>query len=203
MKKLVSLFIAVVMILSVAAPAFAVSSADAAYSSTSAVSSPDGVISDFFEDLINFFKWLFGMDDDKAEYKLTFITNGGTEMAPMYIKEGSSIPDPAIPQKTGYTFIGWTPVIPDKMPAYDITVEAEWAVNIYTISFDSAGGSPVESITARYQSKVTAPADPAREGYIFAGWQQYSYEKGAWVSAEIPAYMPANDIQLRAAWYKL
>jgi len=43
------------------------------------------------------------------------------------------------------------------------------AVN-YTIYFDSNGGSTVTSVVSDGSSQVTIPADPTKDGYIFAGW---------------------------------
>ncbi len=75
------------------------------------------------------------------------------------------------------------------MPAGDLTVVAQWNVNAYTITFDSAGGSAVAPITQDYGTAVIAPADPTRDGYIFAGWQP-----------ALPATMPAGDLTVVAQW---
>lgn len=40
----------------------------------------------------------------------------------------------------------------------------------YTVTFDSKGGSSVDSQTVNKGSKVTKPSDPTRSGYTFAGW---------------------------------
>ncbi len=40
----------------------------------------------------------------------------------------------------------------------------------YTVTFDSKGGSSVDSQTVNKGSKVTKPADPTRSGYTFGGW---------------------------------
>ena len=40
----------------------------------------------------------------------------------------------------------------------------------YTVTFDSNGGSDVAKQTVTSGEKVNKPADPAREGYEFAGW---------------------------------
>ena len=40
----------------------------------------------------------------------------------------------------------------------------------YTVTFDSKGGSVVESQTVSAGGKATAPAEPTKTGYTFAGW---------------------------------
>lgn len=67
-----------------------------------------------------------------------------------------------------------------------------WTPPYYTITFDSAGGSAVASITAAYCSALTAPAAPTRDGYTFAGW-----------TPEFPATMPLNGASLTAQWTPL
>ena len=52
----------------------------------------------------------------------------------------------------------------------DITVTANFAANSETITFDSNGGSAVTAITQNYGTSVSAPADPTKTGYTFAGW---------------------------------
>ena len=44
------------------------------------------------------------------------------------------------------------------------------AKDIYTITFDAAGGSAVESIYKEHGATAAAPADPTKDGYNFAGW---------------------------------
>ncbi|HDR16501.1 MAG TPA: hypothetical protein ENN79_13665, partial [Desulfobacteraceae bacterium] len=88
-----------------------------------------------------------------------------------------------------YTFSGWEPGVPATMPAEDLTVTAQWTVNQYTITFDSAGGSPVDAITGDYGTEVVVPEAPTREGYTFSGWEP-----------EIPATMSAENLILTAQW---
>ena len=41
---------------------------------------------------------------------------------------------------------------------------------VYTVTFDSNGGTPVPQQELRHGGKVTMPAAPTREGYTFDGW---------------------------------
>ena len=40
----------------------------------------------------------------------------------------------------------------------------------YTVTFNSALGSAVESQTVKENETVVKPTDPTREGYVFGGW---------------------------------
>ena len=122
-------------------------------------------------------------------YTVTFDTNGGSEIAPITQDYGTAITAPADPTREGYTFIGWDKAIPATMPAENVTVTAQWEINRYTVTFDTAGGSEIAPITQDYGTAIAAPADPTREGYTFIGWDR-----------EIPANMPAENVTLTAQW---
>ena len=122
-------------------------------------------------------------------YTITFDTAGGSEIAPITQDYGTVITAPEAPTREGYTFIGWDKEIPTTMPTENMTVTAQWEINQYTITFDTAGGSEIAPITQDYGTAITAPADPTREGYTFIGWDK-----------EIPTTMPAENITLKARW---
>ena len=123
------------------------------------------------------------------QYTITFDTNGGSEIAPITQDYGTKITTPADPTRKGYTFKGWDKEIPKTMPAENMTVKAQWEINRYTITFDTAGGSEIAPITQDYGTNITSPADPIREGYTFIGWDR-----------EIPKTMPAENITVTAQW---
>ena len=123
------------------------------------------------------------------QYTITFDTAGGSEIAPITQGYGTAITAPDDPTREGYTFIGWDREIPTTMPAENMTVTAQWEINRYTITFDTAGGSEIAPITQGYGTAITAPADPTREGYTFIGWDR-----------EIPTTMPAENMTLKAKW---
>lgn len=123
---------------------------------------------------------------------VTFQSEGGSEVASQ-IRANTPADRPADPTKEGYTFIGWyngesewnfeTPV------TEKLTLTAKWQINRYTITFDTAGGSEVPSITQDYGTAITAPANPTKTGYTFAGWDK-----------TIPTTMPAEDMTITARW---
>ena len=122
-------------------------------------------------------------------YTVTFDTAGGTEIAPITQGYGTAITAPAAPTREGYTFIGWDTEIPTTMPAENMTITAQWKINKYSITFDTAGGTEIAPITQDYGTQIASPAAPTREGYNFVGWDK-----------SIPATMPAENITITAQW---
>ena len=102
---------------------------------------------------------------------------------------GTPVTVPDDPTREGYTFIGWDISFPDKMPAKITTITAQWTINQYTITFDTAGGSEIDSIEQDYDTAITAPDAPTKEGYAFIDWD-----------TTVPAKMPARDMTIKALW---
>ncbi|MGN0543781.1 MAG: InlB B-repeat-containing protein, partial [Acutalibacteraceae bacterium] len=123
------------------------------------------------------------------QYTITFDTDGGSEVAPITQDYNTDVTAPANPTKTGYTFDGWDKEIPTKMPAENVTITAKWTINQYTITFGDTGDSVIAPITQDYGTAITAPANPTKTGYTFAGW-----------SPAVPETMPAESITINATW---
>ena len=122
-------------------------------------------------------------------YTITFDTAGGSEVPSITQDYGTAITPPAAPTRTGYTFAGWDKTIPATMPAENITLTARWTVNQYTITFKPENGGQDIVIKQDYGTAITAPANPTKTGYTFAGWDR-----------ESPTTMPAGDMTITAQW---
>ena len=87
---------------------------------------------------------------------------------------GATATLPEAPTKEGYTFAGWYvgEVAYDFTTAVtaDVTVKAAWALNSYTVTFDTDGGSAVDAQTVAHGATAEAPAEPIKVGYAFIGW---------------------------------
>lgn len=123
------------------------------------------------------------------QYTITFDTAGGSEVPSITQDYGTAITPPAAPTRTGYTFVGWDRESPTTMPAGDMTITARWQVNQYTITFKPENGGQDIVIKQDYGTAITAPANPTKTGYTFAGWGR-----------ESPTTMPAENITLTARW---
>ena len=75
------------------------------------------------------------------------------------------------------------------MPAENMTITARWQVNQYTITFKPENGGQDIVIKQDYGTAITAPANPTKTGYTFAGWDK-----------TIPSTMPAGDMTITARW---
>ena len=98
--------------------------------------------------------------------------------------------------REGYTFKGWRPAILETETRGDQVVEAQWTVNQYTVTWKlnggqwQGGGTDDRVNNHNYGAEVTKPVDPSRTGYTFTGWSP----------AEIPATMPAENLEFTAQW---
>ena len=125
-------------------------------------------------------------------YTVTFQSEGGSEVASQ-IRANTPADQPADPTKEGYTFIGWYKGeekwnFADAV-ATDLTLTAKWQVNQYTITFKPENGGQDIVIKQDYGTAITAPANPTKTGYTFAGWDK-----------TIPSTMPAGDMTITARW---
>ena len=128
-------------------------------------------------------------DYTRNSYTITFDPNWGSEVSAITKKFEESFTKPSDPTREGYSFDGWDKNIPSTMPAINQTITAKWKINQYTITFDTDGGTTIDPITQDYNTAVTAPANPTKEGYTFDGWDK-----------AIPSTMPAINQTITAQW---
>ena len=120
------------------------------------------------------------------EYTITYLVDEQS-IGSGTIPYGGPIWQPRIPQKEGYTFTGWTPAVPDTMPAEDLTFRAVFKANPYTVTW-IVDGAEFKTETVLFGQPVSAPT-PEKAGYTFSGWD-----------AEVPAAMPAKDLTFRGSF---
>ncbi|WP_303871687.1 InlB B-repeat-containing protein [Acetobacterium wieringae] len=131
----------------------------------------------FTEDTITGDTTLYGKWDATA-LTVTFDSQGGSVVGSISADYNMMITSPSDPFKPGFTFKGWYQdaacntvwtFASDRVQS-DLTLFAKWDVNLYTVSFDSLGGSDVPAQTAQNESVTPKPVDPIRSGYSFGGW---------------------------------
>ena len=113
--------------------------------------------------------------------------------------------------KTGYTFAGWDTAADGSgtdhavgsifiMGSSDVTLYAKWTTNIYTVTFDSQGGSAVSSQIVSHGGKVTKPTNPTKTGYTFGGWYK---ESGCTTPWDFATDTVTANVTLYAKWTPL
>ena len=135
-------------------------------------------------------------------YAVTLHPNGGTinsgNVTGYTYGVGVTLPTADDMIYTGHTFKGWYDN--ENLTGSPVTAIggtgtgnkeywAKWEINQYTITVKPENGKADITITQDYETAITAPADPTREGYTFMGWDR-----------EIPTTMPAENITLKARW---
>lgn len=118
---------------------------------------------------------------DPTTYTVTFESNGGSAVTAIAnVEANSTITAPTNPTRSGYTFDGWYKdvaltddwVFATDVVTANITLYAKWTViPTFTVTFQSNGGTAVAAITnVANNSLITAPTNPTRANYTFAGW---------------------------------
>ncbi|MBR4399041.1 MAG: InlB B-repeat-containing protein [Fibrobacter sp.] len=111
-------------------------------------------------------------------YMVTFVTKDKGETIKQYqVKAGEDSPEPTLEEMEehpveGYTFTGeWDKDFHNVQT--DLTVEAQYDINVYTVKFFSYDGSQIgKDQSVNYMESAVAPTAPVREGYEFAGWSE-------------------------------
>lgn len=111
---------------------------------------------------------------------VTFVTNGGTDVAGQTVKTDAKITEPSDPTRTGYTFGDWyTDQSCTKAWNFDsdkvsdaMTLYAKWTANTYdvTLNLNYVGAAEPTKITVTYDGTYSALTTPERAGYDFLGW---------------------------------
>ena len=136
---------------------------------------------------------------------VTFDSQGGSPIGAQTVKLGGTANKPAAPTKDGFKFVRWTTDADGTQP-YDfnsvvtapVTLYAQWAV-AHKVTFDSTGGSAVDTQLVGDGEKASAPANPTRTGYTFAGWSTDAagtrpYGFGTPVTGDLTLYAKWTDV---------
>ena len=122
---------------------------------------------------------------NKSEtFTVSFYTDGGSKVEFQWVKSGESASRPTDPTKEGYVFDDW--YIGNDIYDFsskvnkDITLYAKWResngeddviAKKIVVTFDSDGGSEVESQTIEENGTINQPTNPTKKNYQFVSWQ--------------------------------
>ena len=124
----------------------------------------------------------------KAEYShyyVRFVCDGEV-VSESFQRAGSYIVQPQMPERTGYTFVGWKGV-PELSPAEDVVYTGEYKVNKYKLDY-LVNGVVFATDSIAYGSEIVLRVVPTKEGHTFSGW------------SEAPALMPAEDVVIEGSF---
>jgi len=115
---------------------------------------------------------------DIIEYKVEFVTNGGSDVDAAEDVYGAVINlNDYVTTKTGYTFAGWykdedcTVRVTELTLAENTKVYAGWVINPYTLKFVTNGGTAVADVVKDFGTVVELGDDwTTKTGYTFTGW---------------------------------
>jgi uncharacterized repeat protein (TIGR02543 family) len=150
-------------------------------------------------DTILFAKWMV---------TISYNMNGGSPMNDVLLDINTLVVEPAAPSKTGFTFAGWYKdanftkawVFNTDLATTNTTIYAKWVITTYTVNFNTNGGSALANITANYNSTITTPTEPIKNGYTFAGWYKDVAFTNAWV---FNSDLVTSNTTLYAKWADL
>ena len=121
------------------------------------------------------------------QYTIRFNANGGLGSRMITRDYGTNLSAPTV-EREGYTFMGWSPVVPATVPASNATYTAQWQANQYEMTFNADGGTGGVTINMDCGTTLSAPT-VIREGYTFTGWLP-----------AVPATVPASNATYVAQW---
>ncbi len=148
-------------------------------------------------------------------YKVTFNSNGGSDVAAKNVKNGKTLAKPADPTKAGNKFIGWykdkdckglpfsfeTDAITADTDLYALWVAVGENDNEFKINFDLGYEAAAPEAMTTVAGKLYNVAEPTREGYTFKGWWLSSYNDGDKLTAKLTDSTVFDaDTTLYAVW---
>jgi uncharacterized repeat protein (TIGR02543 family) len=142
-------------------------------------------------------------EPSEKEFTVSFNSDGGSAITAQEVAEGELATQPADPEKNGYIFEYW--YFTDNATEFsfsapvtaDITLIAKWEVEVlnYLVSFNTDGGTLVDSQTIQEGQIAVIPTEPTKEGYLF----QYWYASNSEVAYNFESAVTENTI-LTALW---
>lgn len=143
------------------------------------------------------------------DYYISLNLNGGTGYSDGEIVHYGEHFRLTVPEKTGYTFVGWFDGLHTAAMQYtdesgaslnafdllgDVLLYAHYEVKTCVVTFDSDGGTAVASATYEYGKAFKLPSPPRKTGVYFDGW--YATDGTYYTETSVIT----GDIKLTAKW---
>ena len=108
------------------------------------------------------------------EHTITYTPSGLCTPTTKKVKHTRAMGTLCSPTKTGYTFKGWyeggVQVNENTEVLSDMTIEAKFEANKYTLTYDNNNGTGCTSKEGTYDQTWGSLCTPTRTGYTFKGW---------------------------------
>lgn len=138
-------------------------------------------------------------DWEQSMLSVTFDPGDGEPVTSVSVAYGDTVDEPEAPTRDGYEFADWllngTPYDFTQPVTKDLTLVADWMKAEHTVTFDTNGGTPIDSQSITDGDTVEEPKAPTKDGYVFSGW----LEDGKPYDFSTPV---TSDITLTAQWEK-
>ncbi len=139
--------------------------------------------------------------------EVTFDAQGGSPLVdPQLVRYAHTANAPTDPVKPNQLFTGWFTEPTGGVPwnfdtdtiLEDIILYAQWTTSVFTVDFDSQGGTAIDSQAVDEGETVFLPAPtPTRSGHAFVGWFTAAEGGRAW---DFEADTVTEDLTLFARW---
>jgi uncharacterized repeat protein (TIGR02543 family) len=141
---------------------------------------------------------------DIDTYDITYDSKGGDAVASETVNYGEKFTKPTDPTKASHIFGGWylddntfeEEYDFDEVAVDDVEVFAYW-IEAKTVTFESNGGSAVDSILVPTGEAIEAPDEPTKDDYTFVGWFE---DDGTFEIPYVFGEPVMDDITLYADW---
>lgn len=143
------------------------------------------------------------------QFTVTFESNGGSAVAAVTVDKDGKVEKPADPTKEDCIFDGWFKDatfgeswnFDTDTVTGDVTLYAKWTpLADCAVTFDSQGGSAVQSATVKAGKTLTKPTDPTRARFRFDGWFKDAAGETAW---NFDTDTVTGDMTLYAKWTQI
>ncbi|MFA5676701.1 MAG: InlB B-repeat-containing protein, partial [Christensenellales bacterium] len=140
----------------------------------------------------------------KPLYLVSFNTSGGSTVASQTVEEGDFATEPTA-TRIGYNFVNWNFDFGNTPITSSMTIVADWAVQVYTITYRDVGdiafsGTHGQGYPATHIfDTITQLVSPQKTGYIFDGWF-ISDDGNEMALTQLPPTDYTSDITLYAKW---
>lgn len=142
------------------------------------------------------------------KFTLSYAGTGTEGLGNTKVEYGTNYSSP-VPERTGYTFLGWydgpndgATALTDSagkslgqyMIAQNSILYAKWTLQRCVVTFETNGGTQLSSVTYFYGDKITAPkTNPVRSDFMFSGWYAdedftQEFEFGTEISGDVTIY---------------